>query len=99
MRAKLRVGSTLIELLVVLAVLAFLAAVVAPVVEFPGSSERSDHITELERIRQAAIREARAVHAVHVNGNHASLFRAEPSGLILVDSGGRTRAHVSRRRP
>jgi hypothetical protein len=36
---------------------------------------------------------------VHVSGNQASLFRAEPSGLILVDSGGRTRAHVSRGRP
>jgi Tfp pilus assembly protein FimT len=99
MRAKLRAGSTLIELLVVLGLLAFLAAVVTPVVDLPGSWDRSNHISEIERIQQAAIREARAVHAVHVSGNQASLFRAEPSGLILVDSGGRTRAHVSRGRP
>lgn len=99
MRAKQRAGSTIIELLVVLAVLAFLAAVVTPVVELPGSWEQSNHISEIESIRQPAIREARAVHAVHVSGNHALLFRAEPSGLVLVDSGGRTRAHLSRGRP
>lgn len=99
MSAKQRAGSTIIELLVVLAVLAFLAAVVTPVVELPGSWERSNHISEIERIRQAAIREARPVHAVHVSGNRTLLFRAEPSGLILVASGGRTRADVSRGRP
>jgi prepilin-type N-terminal cleavage/methylation domain-containing protein len=95
MTAASRPGSTLIELLIVLAILGVLASVVPPVVSLDGP--RVEQPADVpRRLRANAIGMHRAQRAAVRTGAGVGLVRAEPSGLVLVDSAGQTRLATSR---
>lgn len=83
-----RGGVTLIELLATLVVLSIVALAVPLALPRGSTPDASALGAEVRRARLQALRTRRAQHVHRVIAGAAVAISAQPTGLVLVDSGG-----------